>query len=395
MLLPSAEGFCRDSSSGVMASVLIGGDICPIERNEPAFIAGDVQALFGDALPLFAEADLVVANLEGPFIKRPTPIRKTGPTFGFPPSAIRGIRDAGIRLLGIANNHAFDHGAEGLQSTIATCQEAGIATVGAGCDRAAAQQLHVHHAAGCRVAVLAVAEREFSIAPEHDWGCNPLDLMTFVRMMRQRRSDFDHLIVLFHGAAEFHAPTPRVQETCRFLVEEGASAVIVQHPHILGGVESWKDGCIVYGQGALLMDEAIYRNLASFHEGILVNLKLVPGEPPDLRLIPFRQSGTLPGLQILHGAEEEGVRSRLNARSARIQDPSFVKAEWQDFCHRIAPGAMASLLGHGKISRTLGLSQWWVRKMNQKGTLLGVSNMVRCETHREKLETLFETTLKS
>lgn len=48
-------------------------------------------------------------------------------------------------------------------------------------------------------------------------------------------------------AAEFQSVTPRVQRLCRFLVEWGTSAVIVQHPHALGGWEEYHGAWIVYG----------------------------------------------------------------------------------------------------------------------------------------------------
>ena len=53
-------------------------------------------------------------------------------------------------------------------------------------------------------------------------------------------------------------PSPRLKDTCHFLIEMGANAVVVQHPHSFGGYESYRGGHIVYGQGALVMDEALY-----------------------------------------------------------------------------------------------------------------------------------------
>src|SRR5688500_5993588 len=101
-----------------MATVLIGADLCPIEGNRPFFMAGDARALFHDLLPEFEAADLVVANLECPFIETPSPIAKTGPSFGEPGECIRGIQAAGIDVLCLANNHILDHGEAGLKHTM-------------------------------------------------------------------------------------------------------------------------------------------------------------------------------------------------------------------------------------------------------------------------------------
>ncbi len=371
-----------------MPTILIGADLCPIEGNQPYFERGDANSLFHDLLPEFAAADLVVANLECPFIERPSPIQKTGPTFGVPGSCVLGIKNAGIDLLCLANNHIMDHGAAGLRHTLAVCQQAGLATVGAGENLAAARQLFVREIAGVRVAVLAMAEHEFSIAGRDAWGANPLDLIEFVRTVRRERQHFDHLIVLYHGAAEFHAPTPQVQRNCRFLIEEGASAVIVQHPHVLGGCEEYEGGHIVYGQGALVMDEAIYRDRPSFHEGFLVKLVFGDGARSRMEIIPFTQSTPVPGARRLQDEPERRLRSRLAGRNARVCDETWVEAEWLKFCEAHRHGCLSGVLGHGAILRRLNARGILERQIYGR-RLLGVRNMVVCETHRETLSTIF------
>src|SRR5438552_15603923 len=101
-----------------MADIVIGADICPIEGNKPYFLAGDAKALLNDVLSELQQADLCIANLECPLVEEATPAVKTGPVFGEPGDCIRGIRAAGIDVLGLANNHILDHGAPGLKNTL-------------------------------------------------------------------------------------------------------------------------------------------------------------------------------------------------------------------------------------------------------------------------------------
>jgi poly-gamma-glutamate synthesis protein (capsule biosynthesis protein) len=377
-----------------MAVVLVGADICPIEGNQEYFVKGDAESLFHDLMPEFAAANLVVANLECPFIEKSTPILKTGPTFGVPGSCINGIKAAGIDVLCLANNHIMDHGEAGLRHTMEICESAGVATVGAGPGLEAAGRVLIRELDGVRVAILAVAEREFSIASRSSWGANPIDVIEFVRTVSRHRTEFDRLIVLYHGAAEFHAPTPKVQNTCRFMIEQGASAVIVQHPHVLGGNEKYQNGHIVYGQGALVMDEAIYRNKSSFHEGFLAKLTLERSAPAGMEIIPFRQSSPVPGARRLKGDEENRLRETLALRSAAIADSAFVEAEWLRFCDEIRHGALSSLLGHGGIRRRLNAQGWLEARLRKSRRFPGLRNMVLCETHREKLETIFTESQK-
>lgn len=372
-----------------MPTVLIGADLCPIEGNQPYFEKGDAESLFHDLLPEFEAADLVAANLECPFITRPTPILKTGPVFGVPPACVRGIQAAGIDVLCLANNHSYDHGAEGLRTTLKTCADAGIATVGAGESLAEARTILIRTLGKLRVGLLAVAEHEFSIASRNRPGANPLDVADFVRNVTEHRSRFDYLVVLVHGSAEFHAPTPRLQDTCRFLVEMGANAVVVQHPHCLGGCEDYRGGHIIYGQGALVMDEGIYRNLGSFHEGFLVKLVIDDQARSTCELVPFVQSTPVPGARKLAEAEASRLREHVAERSRRIQDPAFVEEDWRRFCRGREHSYLSNVLGHGRILRRLNAGGWLERLIYSRQRLAGVRNAIRCETHREAIETIF------
>lgn len=372
-----------------MPTVLIGADICPIEGNRPLFEAGNASGLFNDLLPEFRQADLVIANLECPLIDRKTPILKTGPVFGEPSSCLNGIQQAGIDVLSLANNHILDHGPAGLLNTMEVCAKAGIGTVGAGQNLAQARKILVKEAGGIRVGILAMAEHEFSIATATTPGANPLDPIEFVRNVKANCKSFEHLLVLLHGGDEFHVPTPRLRDTCRFMVEMGATAVVVQHPHVLGGYEDYLDGHIIYGQGALIMDEAIYRKRKSFHEGFLVKLSLSRERESKLELVPFVQSAPGPGARRLRQEEESEFRARLGVRAQAIKDPAFVEAEWLRFCQEHRHSYLSSLLGHNRLLCKLNAAGLLEKTLHGRLPLLRAKNMVTCETHREAIETLF------
>ncbi len=372
-----------------MPTILIGADICPIEGNRPLFESGDAQGLFHDLLPEFEQADLVIANLECPLIEKQTPILKTGPVFGEASACINGIKRAGIDVLGLANNHVLDHGAEGLMNTLAVCARAGLATVGSGENLEAARRIWVKELAGLKVGILAMAEREFSIATKHSPGANPLDVIDFVRNVTSCRESFDYLVVLLHGGDEFQVPTPRLQDTCHFLIESGAGAVIVQHPHVLGGYEDYHGGHIVYGQGALVMDEALYRDRESFHEGFLVKLAIAADASSKMEIVPFVQSSPAPGARRMDHAKEPEFRRQLAQRSAAIQDGDFVQAEWLKFCEQRKHVYLSGLLGHNRVLSKLNAQGSLTRFLYNKKVLLRARNIVSCETHREAVETIF------
>jgi hypothetical protein len=372
-----------------MVNVLIGADICPIEGNRRYFMEGDAKSLFHDLLPEFQAADLAIANLECALIETPSPIAKTGPTFGEPSACINGIKQAGLDVLCLANNHILDHGATGLRNTVEVCAKAGISTVGAGGSLEEARKILIKNIGGLRIGVLALAEHEFSIATRNSGGANPLDLIDFVRNVKSHRDQVDYLIVLLHGSHEFHVPTPRIKNTCHFMVEMGADAVIVQHSHCLGSYELYQQGHIVYGQGALILDEAIYRDVQSFHEGFLVKLLIADDRSSTLDLIPYVQSAPPPGARRMMPEAEQRFRRAVEEKSRAIKDDTFVEAEWLRFCEARKNGYLSSLLGHNRIFRKLNARGLMLKLFYPKNSLLGVRNIVCCETHSEAIETIF------
>jgi poly-gamma-glutamate capsule biosynthesis protein CapA/YwtB (metallophosphatase superfamily) len=375
-------------------SVLIGADICPIGGNSRYFESGDAESLFHDLLPEFQFAGLVIANLECPLIDKASPIAKTGPVFGESGACINGIRAAGIDVVSLANNHILDHGGSGLAHTLTVCAQAGIATVGAGSNLAAARRILVKEVDGVRVGIMAMAEQEFSIATDSSPGANPLDLIDYVRNVRDNRDTIDYLIVLLHGGPEFlTAPSPRLKDTCHFLIEMGANTVVVQHPHSLGGYENYLGGHIVYGQGALVMDEAIYRGLKSFHEGVLVALRIAPGGTSSMELVPFVQSDPVPGARRMDQSRGEDFLRGLAAKSQAILDDGHVRDEWRRFCDERKHGYLSALFAHNRLLRRANRHGWLTRMLYSRRRLLGTRNLVCCETHREALETIFKERL--
>jgi cyanophycin synthetase len=92
---------------------------------------------------LLSSADLVIGNLEVPLSPHPDSAlrgRKKNLTWSDPDLTVEALRQAGVHAVSLANNHALDCGATGLDETLARLEAAGIASFGAGCDLASADQ---------------------------------------------------------------------------------------------------------------------------------------------------------------------------------------------------------------------------------------------------------------
>lgn len=371
-----------------MVKVLIGADVCPIRRNLSYFKNGDAKSIFNDLLEEFESADLSIVNLECPFINMSTPIKKCGPVLGVESDCINGLKQAKIDILNLANNHIMDHGPTGLKNTLEVCSESGIAIVGAGKNLEEARRILVRKVGKIRIGILAVAEHEFSIATDNSWGANPLDLIDYVRNVRSQSDNFDYLIVLIHGGNEYYPfPSPRLKDTCHFMVEMGANAVIVQHTHCPGCYEKYQKAHIIYGQGNLIFDWP--NKDKAFYKGFLVKLLIADDFSSTMDIIPYLQSDSQAGARKMEKEAEQLFRQSLKERSIAITDDAFIKAQWLQFCENRKYEYLGKVLGHNRLFCKLNAHGFFVKYFYTKSALNCAFNIISCEAHREVLETIF------
>ncbi|AGF78362.1 Bacterial capsule synthesis protein PGA_cap [Desulfocapsa sulfexigens DSM 10523] len=372
-----------------MTTILIGGDVCPVGSNEILFQTGDAQAILNDLLPVFRQADFTVLNLECPLIERESPIEKSGNCLGVSSDCSQGLVSIGINAVNLANNHILDHGEQGLRSTLSACKNAGINSFGAGVNQRDASQVFVHEINGQRFGFLGIAEHEFSIAEKNKGGANPIDIIEIVRVLRHTRNKHDFLTVLVHGGKEHYPyPTPRLQQLCRFLIEEGAGVVICQHSHCIGCYEYYQGALIVYGQGNLIF-EPRPMSKPSVMQGILVKLCFAPDNTLHVEWIPFLQSCTIPGIRRMTPKQSDKCLNGFEQRSKEIISEETVHKKWLKTCLEEKYLHASRIRGHNRLLRILNkklhFSDWFYRKK----TKMLQQNTVTCEVHREALETLW------
>ena len=80
---------------------------------------------FSGLVETFAEDDLTLVNLEGPLTNARKKVNKIH-NFRAPKSWVEILTHGSIEAVNLANNHAYDYGAEGYQDTIDALNEAGI-----------------------------------------------------------------------------------------------------------------------------------------------------------------------------------------------------------------------------------------------------------------------------
>jgi poly-gamma-glutamate synthesis protein (capsule biosynthesis protein) len=253
---------------------------------------GDVQVAQANPETAFAlvreelaGADVLFGNSEGAYSETTERCPTSWSWEVVHPRGVAALSGAGFDVMSVANNHAMDAGYSGLLDTIEHLTDAGIATVGAGADIAAARRPVVFERNGLSVGVLAytcvyppgfeartsrpgcatLAVHSIYRGEQAQHGTRPVVLtvvdprekLAVLEDVRRLREQVDVLAVSVHWG--IHCMPAELadyeRELAHSLIDNGADVVLGHHQHILKGVEIYRGKPIFYGLGHFLMGD--------------------------------------------------------------------------------------------------------------------------------------------
>lgn len=299
------------------------------------------RAPFEAVRTALAEADLTVGNLEGVLLDEPVDayqearINITASSTNVPL-----LKDSGVDVFGLANNHTWDHGAPGLSEHLGHLH--GFTTFGAGdTDDAARAPYRYMHNLGC-VSIVPATLKSNKRPPKHAAvfaaTYDRHDLAPLVARLRAEHARGCFVIAWVHGGKE-GAPIPTKQTQADFHALAAASDLVIgHHPHVLQGVELAPDEApIVYSLGNFLF---INKKLDKRRSGILdVTLVVRDGHLAldTLTMRPMIIDASSYRPRPASAAEAADTTATLRARSAELgTDVSLVDGHLV-FTRRVSP----------------------------------------------------------
>lgn len=277
-------------------------------------VAEDGARLLDAVRPYVDIADYASVNLE-------TQLAATQPgerlpksvTFFSPPELAGLLRDAGFDYVALGNNHLFDYGDNGLKSTLDAVRAAGLEASGAGADEVAAR-------APLRVsldrkpyAFWSYVGWAGSFEPNQVAGADKggAALGSPAAIAGDLATADGVRVVQYHGGLEYaEAPALSERTVLRLAVDEGADVVIGHHPHVLQGLEIYRDRLIAYSMGNFLFDQYHYAT----HLGMLLYVWMDGERLHRAEAVPIHVNGYVPTPAT--GAMRYAVLSRLARLSA-------------------------------------------------------------------------------
>jgi hypothetical protein len=239
----------RKPPSGTFTFAAAGDIVMGSTPNLPA----DSGASFFATVTPALQADVTLGNLEGTLSTGGSSKCAAGRTqcfaFHTPPSYAKRLKDAGFTVMNLANNHANDFGPSAERETVRALGRYHLRHTGRPGE--IARQI----VNGIRVAVLGFAP--------YPWAQSLTNIAAAKRLVAKAAASADVVIVMIHAGAEGVAHqhvTPGTEfflgenrgNALRFthaVVDAGADLVVGSGPHVLRGVEWYRNRLIAYSLG--------------------------------------------------------------------------------------------------------------------------------------------------
>lgn len=168
------------------------------------------------------------------------------------------LKELGINCVSLANNHAFDLGANGLENTITQLDKLGIAHCGAGRNLEEASEPVVIECKGLRIGIIGLCDNQENtvgyvpVATESCPGMNSIgcDFISQIKILRGR---VDFLYVMIHwGEENTFWPSSYMLDIAKKCVDAGADGIIGGHQHRVQPLVTYRNKPIFLGLGNFL-----------------------------------------------------------------------------------------------------------------------------------------------
>lgn len=192
----------------------------------------DFSYLFKNALPYFKEDDITIVNLETTFTDSNTPADKQF-RFKAPPSFASALPLGSIEAVNISNNHIYDYLDKGFGDTLKALKNQNINYFGEG-----------------NVWIKEIKGVKFGFLGYTGWSSSSEIKNKIKKDIENLKNNNCVVIVSFHWGDENSNFPNSTQKTLGHLaIDEGADLVLGHHPHVIEGIEKYKDKYICYSLG--------------------------------------------------------------------------------------------------------------------------------------------------
>jgi poly-gamma-glutamate synthesis protein (capsule biosynthesis protein) len=287
-----------DSSESVQTEPIVLGFAGDVNLDESSYPAAKYDAenknilgcLSEDLLKEMKSADIMMLNNEFPYSTRGTKTPDKSYTFRADPGRVDILKEMGVDIVSLANNHALDYGPDALIDTFDTLDGAGIDYIGAGMDLDRAKAPVYYTVGDKTIAYVAASRVVFAMdwyASENGLGMiGTYDPALILESIKEAKQNSDFVVIFVHwGVERENYPVDYQRTLAKQYIDAGADAVIGCHPHVMQGLEFYKGKPIAYSLGNFWFNN-------SSRESGMLKLYLNPDGSVRTQILPAMQEST-------------------------------------------------------------------------------------------------------
>lgn len=252
----------------------------------------DFSYLFDDIKYNIQTADIAIGNLETTFAGSSNGY-SSYPTFNTPENLAYTLKKVGFDVLSTANNHCYDKGYSGIESTIDYLDDADISHTGTFKSEEEQSKILIKNVKGIKIAFLSFTYGTNGIPVPSDKGysVNLIDKDLIKKQLDLAKAQNPNMIcVSMHWGIEYQTtPNSEQKDLADFLFKNGTDIIIGNHPHVLQNFEkkeitlddgTTKDGLVIYSLGNFLADQ----NKKYTRDSAIMNVNITKDENDKIKI---------------------------------------------------------------------------------------------------------------
>ena len=271
----------------------------------------------------FGHSDFGFANLESPLLF--DDLFSINSTFAGKACFASLLKECGIKIVSVANNHILEHGESGFESTLKILEENDIAYIGV--NQECLSNIYVYQKSGLKLAFVAYNAIPDYINDNQKYAVYSKECV-LASISKMKELKVDYLFISIHWGEEYlHRPSLNQIKDAHDFIDAGANFIIGHHPHVVQPVEEYKNGLICYSLGNFIFDMTYTNRVRS---GLVVDLCLQKEEYTYSIRQNWIENDFFPIVK-----EQKKVLRLLKRELSFIQSLSSNKAPWKNYASLI------------------------------------------------------------
>lgn len=268
-----------------------------------------------ETVELLTGADIFLLNNEFTFSNRGTSISGKAFTFRAAPERVSLLKDIGADIVSLANNHAYDYGADAFEDTLDILNDADVPYIGAGANITEAAKPYYFIVNGRKYGFSAATKAEKHIlTPEAGEATSGVmrtyDPAKYIEVIKTAEQQCDYNIAYVHWGAEgSHKIEDGLYEMGSKYIDAGADIVVGAHAHVLQGIQYYNGVPIVYNLGNFIFN-------AETIDTAILEINISSTGAPSYRFIPAIQKNCY--TQVVDGVEKSRILEFMRGLSIDV-----------------------------------------------------------------------------